>query len=115
MTDVNKGDVPRVIGIGEIGFGDTVSQCDSGCVIDETECVQTGDGSGIKHSPPLDVCVPSGNGDDNVGDTGLQFHRGNISDFAQVHGCQLNCSESGSFSEIVHLSRNISEISMIPI
>jgi hypothetical protein len=104
MTDVDEADMSRSFGsLGEIALGDSVTESDSGSVVDETKGVESGNTSGIEESTSLDVSVPSGNGNDDVGNGLLELGGGNVTEFAEVGGNELSEGEGRWLAKVVDL------------
>ena len=94
MTDVNEHDPARLlIGVGEVELGDTVSKGGGGGVVNQTEHLETGNLTGVKHGPTLDIGEPSGDTDGDIGNGESQLGRGDIPDLGQVHSHQLDGRE----------------------
>jgi hypothetical protein len=75
VSDINKADVSWCLGVlGQISLGDTVTESDGGRVIDQSKGVQSGDSSSVGNSSSLDIGIVSGNGDDDIGNSLLQFN-----------------------------------------
>ena len=103
VSDIDKGDVTRVFGLRQIALGDTVAESSGGGVVDQTEDVEVGDGSGIDQRAALDIGVPPRDGNHDIGDVCLELIRCDIAQFAQVHRSQLGRREFLFLAPIVHL------------
>ena len=77
MTDDNKHDMMRTIGVRKVGLCDTVSKGDGGAIVDDMKSIYAstnGPGSGILDRPSLCVGVPAWDGYDEIGDrSGLEL------------------------------------------
>ena len=67
MASIDKGDVTRGgVGIGKVGLCDAVTECGSGCIMDDAENIQVCDSGGVDDGTTLEIGVPSWDGDDDV-------------------------------------------------
>ena len=109
VSDVDEDNMARILGFRKISLGDTVAKGDGSGIVDQTERVETGNGSSVKDSPSLDIGVPSRNGDDDIGNVVLELVRGDFAKLAQVHAYQLCGRESMFFTDVVDLPRKTRE------
>lgn len=104
MTDIDKDDVSRGLGgFGEIGLGDTVTESDGGCVVDQSKGVKTSNLSGIVKSSSLNVSVPTWNGDNDIRDGLLELCLGGISQFAEVGSGDLGEGKGRWLAKVLNL------------
>ena len=79
VSDIDETDVSRRLGVlGEIGFGDSVTESDGGGVVDESERVQASNSSGVGNSSSLDIGVVSRDGNDDIGNGLLQLDSSSV-------------------------------------
>jgi hypothetical protein len=105
VTNVDEDNTAGLLlGTGQVELGDTVTQGGSGGVVNKAEDVQTGDLTGVNHSPALNIAEPGGDTDGDVGDGELEFLGGDILDLGQVRGNQLSGSELLLLAEVVNLN-----------
>lgn len=104
VADVDKDDVSSVLdALGEVGLGDPVSEGDGGGVVDQSETVETGNVGSVEDGTSLDVGVPTGHGDDNVGNGSLELGSGRVPQLAQVRSDQLGSVKSRRLAQVLDL------------
>ena len=104
VTNVDKDDVLGVLDtLGEIGLGDSVSESDGGGIVDQPERVETGNVGGVEDGSSLNVGVPTGNGDDDVGDGSLELGRSSVPQLSEVRSNQLSGVENSGITEVLDL------------
>jgi hypothetical protein len=104
VPDIDKDDVSRRLGVlGQVGFGDSVTESDGGGVVDQSEGVQSGNLGSVVQGSSLDIGVPSGNGDNDVGNGLLELVLGDIPQLAEVGGGDLSEREGRRLSKVVDL------------
>lgn len=104
MADVDETDVSRGLGgFRQVGLGDSVAEGDGGGVIDQTQRVEAGDGSGVSDGSSLDICVVPGNSDDDVGNSLLELGGSGITKLAKVGSEQLRERERRGLAKVVDL------------
>lgn len=108
VTDVDEHDPARLlIGVGEIELGDTVSKGGGGGVVNQAEHLKTGNLTGVKHGPTLDIGEPGGNTDGDIGNGESQLGRGDIPDLGQVHSHQLDGRELFLLAQVVDFGTDL--------
>ena len=66
MTDVDEEDMAWVLWFWEVGFCDAPAESGGSGVVDDAEGVEPCDGGCILYGAPLYICVPAGDGDNDV-------------------------------------------------
>ena len=94
VANVAEDDVARVVGLGEVGLGDAVTESGGGSVVEEAERVEAGNLGGVEVGASLGVGEPERGGEDDVADTGTtELLGGGVTQLAEVHGEELGSGE----------------------
>ena len=105
MTDIDKENMSGILWFGEVGFCYPPAEGGSGGVVDDTKGVETGDGSSVLDGAPLNVCVPAGDGDDDIRHGGFELMCSCVAEFSQIHGHELGGRKDALLAEIRDLRR----------
>jgi hypothetical protein len=100
---VDKDDVSWVFWVWEIGFCDAIAEGDGGGVVDDTEGVETCDGSCVEDGSSLYIGIPAWDGDDDVADTCLELCGCCISKLTEIHAYELCGREGLPLAEVIYL------------
>ena len=103
MANVDKTDMAGVLGALWQFLCDSVSECNGGSLVDQTERVQADHLSSIQNCSTLDIGVPSWNGNDHIRDSLFEFVGGDIPEFAEIGGDELGVGKCSGFPEVVDL------------
>lgn len=111
VADVNENNVSRCLGaLGQVSLGDTVTESNSGAVVDESERIEPGNVGGVEQSTSLDVGEPPGNRNNNVGNGLFELSGSSVPELAKVGGNELSEREVGGLAKVVNLGSLIVSI-----
>ena len=104
VANIDEDHMLRVISFREVGFRDSVAESGSGSVVDETKDIQASNAGGVNDSPSLDIGVPDGDGQNDVGDADFELVRSDVPKFPQVSTDELGGGESLGLAEVFNLN-----------
>src|ERR1700736_3827872 len=108
MSDIDYSDVSRVI-LRQIRLCNSVSQRTGSGIVQQSQCIELCNLSGVKDTPSLTLSEPSRNGDDHIAHySALAIGTGDLLDFGEVGSEELCCGEMFLFPEVLHFSSDLS-------
>lgn len=104
MADVDENNVSRSLGaLGQVSLGDTVTEGNSGAVVNESERIEAGNVGGVEQGTSLDVGEPSGNRNNDVRNGLLELSGSSVPELAKIGGNKLSEREVGGLAKVVDL------------